>query len=277
MRLIKAASAGALFLTAFGGWRSFERHAAKPAAVPVVTFVARDFAFDSIPDVPAGVVEIRLHNLGPSLHHAAIIKLNAGKTVDDLVAAFKNPGPPPSWAVSVPSPNAPAPGGFANVTTRLTPGSYAVLCFVDVGGPPHFMKGMFRGFKVVPAKNKAREPATDVTITTFDYGFKFSRPLTAGHHTIRVTSTGKQQHEIELIQLAPGKKVEDVLAWMGGDMKTPPPGKPIGGVVGILPGEHASFDVTLTPGNWGLICFIPDMKDGKPHFMHGMVTQVAVK
>jgi hypothetical protein len=277
MRLIKAASAAAVLGVALGGWKSFEDYAAKPAQVPVVTLVARDFAFDSIPDIPAGVVEIRLHNEGPTLHHAALIKLNDGKTVGDLIAALKNPGPPPRWAVPVPSPNAPAPGEYANVTTRLTPGDYAVLCFVDIGGTPHFMKGMSRAFKVVPSHNNAVEPKSDLRLTTFDYGFKFSKPLTAGHHIIRIESTGKQEHEVELVQLAPGKKVEEMLAWIGGDMKSPPPGKPMAGVLGIMPGHHASFDITLTPGNWGLICFVPDMKDGKPHFMHGMVTQVAVK
>jgi hypothetical protein len=136
---------------------------------------------------------------------------------------------------------------------------------------------MFRGFKVVHAKNPAPAPHADVTVTTFDYGFKFSKPLTPGHHTIGVASSGKQEHEVELVQLAPGKTVKDVLAWLGGDMKTPPPGKPMGGVVGILPGQHATFDADLTAGDWGVICFVPDIKDGKPHFMHGMVTQVAVK
>lgn len=278
MRLIKAVAGAALFGVALGGWRSFDGHSANPAAIPVVNIVARDFAFDPIPDVPAGVVELRLLNEGPSLHHAAVIKLNHGKTVEDLVAALKKPGPPPAWAMPIPSPNAPAPKEYSNVTTRLTPGNYAVLCFVDAGGsPPHFMKGMYRAFKVVPSKNVASAPATDLTIDTFDYGFKLSKPLTAGSHQIRVTDTGKQVHEIELIQLAPGKSISDMMAWIGGPMKTPPPGKPMGGVVDIAPGQQASFNVNLTRGQWGLICFEPDTKDGKPHFMHGMVTQVAVK
>jgi len=276
MRLAKAVAVAAFLGAAFGGWKSFEGKA-NPYAVPVVNLVARDFAFDSIADVPAGVVELRLHNLGPTLHHAAILRLTGGKTVDDLLTALKNPGPPPSWAIPVPGPNAPAPGEYANVTTRLVPGNYVVLCFVDIGGPPHFTKGMIRAFRVVPSKNNAREPKSDLTLTTFDYGFKLSKPLTAGHHTIRLENTGPQEHEVEIVQLAPGKKIQDMLAWLGGDMKTPPPGKPMAGIVGVLPGHHASFTLDAAPGDWGFICFLPDMKDGKPHFMHGMVTQVAVK
>lgn len=278
MLIAKLVSVAAIASAAFFGLNSTNYGTTKPIAPPVVNIVAKDFGFDPIADVPAGVVQIRLLNEGPSIHHAAIFKLLRGKTVDDLVAALKNPGRPPKWAIPTPGPNAPAPTEYANVTTRLTPGNYAVLCFVDAGGsPPHFMKGMFQGFKVVPSKNRAIEPSTDVTVNTFDYGFKLSKPLTAGMHSVRVTNSGTQPHEIELIQLAPGKTISGMLAWIGGDMKTPPPGKPMGGVVDVLPGGHASFNVTLAPGEWGIVCFLPDIRDGKPHFMHGMVTQVTVK
>jgi hypothetical protein len=276
--IAKTVTAAALASAALFGFTASPSPATKPSAPPVVNIVARDFAFDPIPDAPSGIVEIRLRNEGPSIHHAAIYKLLAGKSADELIAALKNPGPPPSWAVPVAGPNAPAPKEYSNVTTRLTPGNYTVLCFVSAGGsPPHFMKGMFRGFKVVAAKNTAVEPKTDLTVTTFDYGFKLSKAPTAGAHTVLITNAGKQQHELELIQLAPGKTVAQMLAWIDSDMKTPPPGKPMAGIVGILPGGHASFDVTLTPGEWGVICFVPDMLDGKPHFMHGMITQFTVK
>jgi hypothetical protein len=32
----------------------------------------------------------------------------------------------------------------------------------------------------------------------------------------------------------------------------------------------------LPPGEYGLVCFVPDAKDGKPHFMHGMITQLTI-
>ena len=36
------------------------------------------------------------------------------------------------------------------------------------------------------------------------------------------------------------------------------------------------FSVELTPGEYGLICFVPDAKDGKLHLMHGMMEQFKV-
>jgi hypothetical protein len=37
-----------------------------------------------------------------------------------------------------------------------------------------------------------------------------------------------------------------------------------------------SFTADFVPGKYALICFLPDAKDGKPHFMHGMVQEVTV-
>jgi hypothetical protein len=36
------------------------------------------------------------------------------------------------------------------------------------------------------------------------------------------------------------------------------------------------FTVELTPGNYALLCFLSDSKDGKPHLMHGMAKPVTV-
>jgi hypothetical protein len=32
----------------------------------------------------------------------------------------------------------------------------------------------------------------------------------------------------------------------------------------------------LEPGRYALICFLPDLADGKPHFMHGMMQEIEV-
>jgi hypothetical protein len=34
--------------------------------------------------------------------------------------------------------------------------------------------------------------------------------------------------------------------------------------------------VELTAGDYGLICFLPDVKDGKPHLAHGMMKTIRV-
>jgi hypothetical protein len=56
----------------------------------------------------------------------------------------------------------------------------------------------------------------------------------------------------------------------------PAPGTIHGGLSGIMPGAHSFIEVDLPPGDYGLLCFLPDAKDGKPHFEHGMAQQAKV-
>lgn len=242
-----------------------------------VTVIAKDFAFDAPATVPAGVTTFRLDNQGKAIHHVQILKFEQGKTLNDFLAALKKGGPPPAWAVEVGGPNAPAPGGSSVATVPLEQGSYAFVCFVDVPDHvPHIMKGMSRPFTVTAdSAAPAAEPASDVTVTLADYGFTFSKPLTAGTHTIKVDNKGAQPHEIEIIQLDSGKTMDDLIKWAA-NYQGAPPGRPVGGMTGIAPGRHGYFTVDLPAGNYGVICFYPDMKDGKPHFMHGMKQQITI-
>jgi hypothetical protein len=51
----------------------------------------------------------------------------------------------------------------------------------------------------------------------------------------------------------------------------------VGGVATLDPGLTAQFSADLTPGDYGMICFIPDAKDGKPHLAHGMMKSFKVE
>jgi len=121
-------------------------------------------------------------------------------------------------------------------------------------------------------------PAASDTVRLVDYAFEQSRPLPAGHHTILIDNAGPQPHEIVLLKLAPGKSVEDFGTWATtGGMQGPPPAMPAGGLAVIDSGGNAVLEADLSPGEYGLICFMPDTKDGKPHFMHGMMKQIKVE
>ena len=246
-------------------------------APAVVTVTAHDYAYDAPDTIKAGVTTVRLVNRGTELHHIQIIRLDAGKTAQDLFGAMKGEGPLPAWAHAVGGPNASVPGGEANATLSLVPGNYVLLCLIpSPGGPPHVMKGMSKSIVVVPAPSRAAAPTPDVTATLSDYAFGFSRPLTAGHRVIRVTNAAQQAHEFVIAKLEPGKTPQDVLAWID-KPQGPPPGIPLGGVVGLDRGQSNTIELDLTPGEYALICFFPDAKDGKPHFMHGMMQQITVK
>jgi uncharacterized cupredoxin-like copper-binding protein len=259
---------------------SAEQQAAAQGAPPaVVTVVAREFAFQAPDEVPAGLVTFQLQNRGQALHHMAVLRLDQGKTLQDLFAAMQSGGGKlPAWAHEVGGPNAADPGSDSNATMLLAAGDYALLCFVDLPDHvPHVMKGMAKMLRVTPAAIPAASRAItgDVTMTLNDYSFTLSTPITRGPHTIRVENpTAGQSHEVELVKLAPGKTLQDLMSWIG-NPQGPPPGNAIGGVAGLERGAVASFTYDFAPGEYGWICFVPG-PDVRPHFMHGMMQQFTV-
>ena len=250
---------------------------ATAAAPNMVTFTAKEFSFDGPDSIPAGLTMFHLTDAGQQLHHLQIVKLDQGKTFADLQAALKAGGPPPAWMLPYGGVNPPAPGETTTAMQVMEPGNYAVVCFVE--GPdhvPHIAKGMLKPLTVTATPNaNMTEPAGDVTLTLSDYTFTLSKPLVAGTQLIKVENGAAQPHEVVLVQLAPGKTMEDVAKWVA-DMKGPPPGKPIGGIPGFPKGKNAFFEATLEPGDYGMVCFLPDAKDGKPHVQHGMMKQFKV-
>jgi CubicO group peptidase (beta-lactamase class C family) len=254
--------------------------ASAPSAPNEVTVRAADFAYEAPARIPAGMTTFRLANDGPNFHHMQIVRLDGAKTFADLQQALRKPGPLPGWAVVVGGPNAPDPKTEANATLDMRPGRYALVCFVDVpGGVPHLAKGMIKELTVTPAAGGATvaaAPAPDVVLTLRDYQFDLSKPLARGRQTIEVrTAPNTQPHEVELMRLAPGKTAEQMLAWLE-KPEGPPPGQGLGGVAATVPESTNYFTADLTPGSYLLICFLPDAKDGKPHFVHGMTKTVTV-
>jgi len=249
------------------------------AVVPhQMTIVAADYNFTAPDEVPAGLMTVHLVDNGSEMHHVAFVKLNDGKTMADVAKALKAQGPPPAWMVDHGGVNPPHPGGgMASATQTLEPGNYALLCFIpSADGVPHFAKGMVRPLTVTASSGPdAAAPTADIVMKLADYTFTPSTPLTAGKHTIRIENGATQSHELFLVRLAPGKKMSDLPAWAA-KMEGPPPVIPMGGVTAMPPNMVSYITVDLTPGDYGFICFLPDAKDGKPHFTHGMIQQFHV-
>ena len=251
---------------------------AAAAAPNVVTFTASEYAFDAPAEIPAGLTTIRLIDKGKELHHVQLVKLDGGRTASDLMQALKKGGPLPSWAREVGGPNTPRPGGGeSNATLMLEPGNYAAVCVIpSPDGVPHVMKGMVRPLTITPSQAQgATEPQADVTMKLVDYDYQLSTPLAPGKRVIRVENGARQSHEVVIARLAPGKSAKDLVAWTE-KMQGPPPGEPIGGTTNIAPGSYNLVTLDLTPGEYALLCFAPDAKDGKPHIAHGMVKQIRV-
>ena len=249
---------------------------AASAAPSAVTVIATDYSFDAPAELPAGLTTFRLVNKGPSIHHIQLVKFGEGKTMDDFAAALKTGGPPPKWVTMEGGPNPGELGDTASTTVKLEPGNYAMLCFVPgPDGIPHVAKGMVRPLKVTEGGPAGPEPEADVVMKLVDYDFELSKPIPAGRHTIRIENAGPQEHEVVIVKLDPGKEPIDVAEW-GEKQVGKAPGSLHGGVSGIMPGGKAFVEVDLAPGEYGLICFVPDSRDGKGHYRHGMAKKVTV-
>lgn len=254
----------------------------KPAALPAqaaantLRIVATEYAFGAPDTVSAGLTTIAMVNQGKEVHHAVVMRIDSGKTLADVQTSMMGNGIP-SWISFPGGPSGIVPGDSSNNTEVLTPGNYVLICFENSpDGKPHFAHGMIRSLVVRPAGPALPLPNGDVTITTRDYGFDVSPPLTAGTHTVRMVNAGPQLHEVAVFRLLPGKTLTQVKGWLNGGMKGAPPMTPMGGNAGTSVGLLSNFTATFTPGSYILLCSVPDAKDGKPHGMHGMVQLIKV-
>ena len=246
----------------------------------LVTVTSHDFAFDVPQSIPAGLTTFRLLNKGKQLHHFMLIRVEGGKTAAEALQVLikTGQGVRPRWMHPVGGPNAISPGGEAKTTLILEPGTY--LAFCEVPGPdpaPHFTKGMAREFTVPAPRRTGSLPKADISIKLTDFDFVFSKPLTKGRHVIAVTNTGAQPHMLYINRNPPGKGNKDVLDWANDPKGNPVPGQGAGGVTEIVPGATVVMERNFTPGKYGLFCFTPDVKTGKPHFMLGMQKEITVK
>ena len=281
-------TAGLLALAATATLAGASRAAApaddpKAARANVVTITATDFAFQAPDTIAAGRTTIHLVNKGPEFHHVWLIKLEQGKTLKDLMEATKDHGPLPKWAVDVGGPNTPVPGGEISATLDLEAGRYVMVCVIPSmkDGQPHYMKGMFKELTVakragVVQAGKSVAPKADVVMTLDDYDFRVSTPITTATKSVRFVNVAEQSHEAVIVKLERGATVEQFLQAME-KPQGPPPGALIGGITGIAKGRTVEMAASFTPGEYALICFVPDAKDGKPHLAHGMVKQFSVK
>lgn len=262
----------------------------------VVPLSSANYTFHAPDTVDAGWTTFNFSNNGDDIHYAHIVRLDSGRTVNELLAAYaeaiRTSGPRPKWIKRFGGPGGAAPGGSAAVTQNLEPGSYVWICPIeDNAGVPHFAKGESKAFVVRAATNpagQAASPVASAVIRLMDFTFAVDSQLKAGRHTIRVENAGLEPHDLVLLKLAPGETLEDVRSFMNperarraGAADNPrPPLKSLetgpGGIAVIAPGMHVFFEADLTPGEYVLLC-MATAPDGRAHIEHGMIQQIRVQ
>ena len=263
----------------------------------VVALSADEYTVTAPDTIPAGWTTFRLANHGEEIHYGHMVRLDSGKTVQQMVEAYaeaiRTSGPRPKWVLRFGGPGGAVPGDSSNSTQYLEPGSYVWICPVeDNSGTPHFAKGEFKPFVVHGAStsdaDRTAAPAATAAVRLMDFSFALDSPLQSGRHTIRVQNTGVEPHDLVLMKLAPGRTVEDVLNALNPERARRPDqaGKPVpsldsvgsvaGGIAVIAQGMESFFETNLTPGEYAMVC-MTTAPDGRSHIEHGMIQQVTVR
>lgn len=120
------------------------------AAPSEVAVTGEEYAFVGAPDtLPAGPTTFTFQNTGKEPHEMVIFELKTDKSIEELLAL---PEKEAMKLVRIVGGTGAPPGKDAKqpVEADLTPGEYAIVCFVPAPDKkPHFIKGMVAGFEVL--------------------------------------------------------------------------------------------------------------------------------
>lgn len=115
-----------------------------------------------------------------------------------------------------------------------------------------------------PSVTELDPAATRVDVVATDFAFAFTPP-SAGRTSFVMTNEGEERHVMFLFKMAEGATIDEILASEGDD-----------GVEEewesdhATAGEEAVLTADLTPGTYGMICYIPTVETGEPHYEVGM-------
>lgn len=128
-----------------------------------------------------------------------------------------------------------------------------------------------------PVQARAQAPRV-VSVHAYDYGYRSPPSVPAGTLTFRLTNDGKEIHHLWIVRLNEGKTPADFMKAMntwGSALKMPDWATDVGGPNNVGPGETADGTMTLDPGTYMLVCWVPS-PDGRPHVMKGMIKPLEI-
>jgi len=254
---------------------------------PQVTITARDYRFGLPAQIPAGWVDVTLHNVGEQGHQVAFVKLNSLTFAEFQAAADATDLTKLQDAVFVGGPNNVDPGASVTATVHLAAGNYAVVCLIPgADNKPHAAHGMIAPVTVAQTADSDEDtPKADAgKITVTEFTFTPDSSFT-GRGTVEIDNIGNQVHEVIIEKMASGTTFAEAKRYIlippGAPGVATPPGPPpltsAGGIVGLGPKQTMYQTLTLAPGHYLLACFFPDPTKGNaPHALEGMLKEITV-
>jgi hypothetical protein len=114
-----------------------------------------------------------------------------------------------------------------------------------------------------------------VRVVATDYAFQAPDSIPAGRTEIRLVNKGPELHHVSLFRLTNGKRLADLLEALKVPGPLPAWATDVGGPNAPAPGSESNATLTLEPGRYAMLCFIP-ATDGQLHMRKGMVKEFAV-
>ena len=228
------------------------------ASAPIVRLVARDYSFETPVRLASGIVRIRLVNRGSEPHYAAFYRLAAGRTASDFFAWRASKRPAPSWLTLVSGPAPVVPGDSSDLTLRLPPGHYLILCgYPGRDGVQHMDKGMFRVLDTQPPHTGRQRPAIfpDVArkFRVTDSGFSLNQSIPPGWREIGIENQGSSAEQGLIVRLPAGVEIGDEQRWFDEEFRRARPGLPWGGALLVAPGERYVVTRNFVPGRYAIL------------------------
>lgn len=267
------------------------------SAEGVVEIVARGLTFEAPDTIRSGWTTFRLRNESGMTHFALIDAMPPGYGVEehqeqlapafqkgmdllnagDVEAAMAAFGEIPEWfgqVVFAGGPGLVAPGGTAETTVFLEPGTYVIECYVKTDGifhsynPDPSTYGMVHELTVTRDSSDAPEPEADLRVTiSTERGIEFEGEPAPGDHVVAVhfESQGPHEnmiwHDVNLARLEQDTDLAVLAAWMDATspagLETPAPVAFVGGTNELPAGETAYVHVTLEPGRYAWVSEVP--------------------
>lgn len=240
----------------------------------------RDFTFDAPDTVSAGPVTMSIVNEGPSPHHVVTLRVPPGRTAAAAIDSILTSGVP-DWLDSMGGPEGTEDATSEHaVTAFLDAGEYILICVLPVGlGRPHYSAGMIKTLVAVESEASVAPKELLVPTDTLRlHDFKYSRldTLKAGRVRLLLRNDGDYRHHAEILRVDQGTSMERVMEALK-DIDAPQPIKSVGGSTGVSPGREALLEVTLSAGNYVIVCFLGDGLRDAMHFEVGMIQSFRVE
>ncbi len=248
--------------------------AAQPKTLTIkLTGSGKNLRFSMPKSVPGGVVRIQFTNAAKGEHGVQLIRVDAGHTPQEGLEAAgnwaENGRSLPAWVHIAGGVGFAKTGATRSVTQELAPGKYAAL---DVESDTT------ASFDVRPADSAAKLPTSPVRIDATEYEFN-AIGLKSGKNSVLFDNKGSEPHVIAGALLKPGKTIADARRYAKNEKGEDPTD------------ESAAFDTATVdggvkqvveldfkrPGNYVLLCYVPDRKGGPPHIAKGMISQGVVR